>query len=172
MSVIDETDRRIVDLLIEDGRMPCAEIARRLGSVSERVVRYRPDRLVAAGLIHIGAIANPKALGYLVAADVFLQVDAASVLDVARKLTEYECISYVGCSMGESDISMQVYARDNAEVYAFVTEVIAKLPGVRKSPTVIVPQLLKDVFQWRIPSSGCVDESRGGPQGAGAPGRG
>ncbi len=153
MSLIDETDRRIVDLLIEDGRMPCAEIARRLGSVSERVVRYRLDRLVAAGLIHIGAIANPKALGYLVAADVFIQVDAASVLDVARKLTEYECISYVGCSMGETDISTQVYARDNAEVYSFVTEVIARLPGVRKTSTVIVPLVLKDVYQWRIPSS-------------------
>ena len=158
MSLIDETDRRIVDLLIEDGRMPCAEISRHLGSVSERVVRYRLDRLVAAGLIHVGAIANPKALGYLVAADVFIQVDAASVLDVARKLTEYECISYVGCSMGETDISTQVYARDNAEVYSFVTEVIARLPGVRKTSTVIVPLVLKDVYQWRIPSSGCVEK--------------
>ncbi len=138
--------------------MPCAEITRRLGSVSERVVRYRLDRLIAAGLIHVGAIANPKALGYLVAADVFIQVDAASVLDVARKLTEYECISYVGCSMGETDISTQVYARDNAEVYSFVTEVIARLPGVRKTSTVIVPLVLKDVYQWRIPSSRSVDK--------------
>jgi Lrp/AsnC family transcriptional regulator for asnA, asnC and gidA len=93
MSHIDEVDRKIVDLLIEDGRMPCAEIARRVGSVSERVVRYRLDRLVAAGIIHIGAIPNPKPLGYNVVADVFLQVDAASVLEVARRLTEYECIS-------------------------------------------------------------------------------
>ncbi len=139
--------------------MPCAEIARRLGSVSERVVRYRLDRLVTAGLIHVGAIANPKALGYLVAADVFIQVDAASVLDVARKLTQYECISYVGCSMGETDISTQVYALDNAEVYSFVTEVIAKLPGVRKTSTVIVPLVLKDVYQWRIPSSRSADKA-------------
>jgi Lrp/AsnC family transcriptional regulator for asnA, asnC and gidA len=159
MSQIDDIDRRIVDLLIEDGRMPCAEIARRLGSASERVVRYRVDRLVAAGLIHVGAIVNPKALGYVVAADVFIQVDAASVLDVARKLTEYECISYVGCSMGETDISTQVFARDNAEVYSFVTEVIAKLPGVRKTSTVIVPLVLKDVYQWRIPTSRCVEQS-------------
>ena len=157
MSQIDEVDRKIVDLLIEDGRMPCAEIARRVGSVSERVVRYRLDRLVAAGVIHIGAIPNPKSLGYNVVADVFLQVDAASVLEVARKLTEYECISYVGCSMGESDISTQVVARDNAEVYRFVTEVIATVPGVRKTSTVIVPMVLKDVYQWRIPSSGCVE---------------
>lgn len=160
MSQIDEVDRKIVDLLIEDGRMPCAEIARRLGSVSERVVRYRLDRLVAAGIIHIGAIPNPKSIGYNVVADVFLQVDAASVLEVARKLTEYECISYVGCSMGETDISTQVVARDNAEVYRFVTEVIASIPGVRKTSTVIVPMILKDVYQWRIPSSGCVEPSK------------
>jgi len=157
MSQIDEVDRRIVDLLIEDGRMPCAEIARRLGAVSERVVRYRLDRLVAAGIIHIGAIPNPKSLGYNVVADVFLQVDAASVLEVARKLTGYECISYVGCSMGESDISTQVVARDNAEVYRFVTEVIATIPGVRKTSTVVLPMVLKDVYQWRIPSSGCLE---------------
>lgn len=165
MSQIDEVDRKIVDLLIEDGRMPCAEIARRLGPVSERVVRYRLDRLVTAGIIHIGAIPNPKSLGYHVVADVFLQVDAASVLEVARKLTEYECISYVGCSMGETDISTQVFARDNAEVYRFVTEVIASIPGVRKSSTVIVPQVLKDVYQWRIPAGACVTDPKAGDEG-------
>lgn len=150
----------IVDLLIEDGRMPCAEMARRLGSVSERVVRYRLDRLVETGVIHIGAIPNPKPLGYSVVADVFLQVDAARVLDVARQLTDYECISYVGCSMGETDISTQVVARDNAEVYRFVTEVIAVIPGVRKTSTVVVPMVLKDVYQWRIPSGACVTPGR------------
>jgi len=153
MSLIDEVDRQIVDLLIEDGRMPCAEIARRLGSVSERVVRYRIARLVTAGTIHVGAIASPRSLGYNVVADVFLQVDAANVLEVARKLTEYECISYVGSSMGETDVSVQVVGRDNAEVYAFVTDVIAKIPGVRKTSTVVVPQVLKDVYQWRIPAA-------------------
>jgi Lrp/AsnC family transcriptional regulator for asnA, asnC and gidA len=158
MSLIDEVDRQIVDLLIEDGRLPCAEIARRLGSVSERVVRYRIGRLVTAGIIHIGAIANPKSLGYNVSADVFLQVDAASVLDVARKLAEHECVSYVGCSTGETDISAQVVARDNAEVYAFVTEVIANIPGVRKTSTVIVPMVLKDVYKWRIPRTGLPTE--------------
>lgn len=157
MSLIDEVDRQIVDLLIEDGRMSCAEIARRLGSVSERVVRYRIDRLVTAGFIHVGAIANPKSLGYDVVADVFLQVDAASVLDVARRLTEFECVSYVSSSMGETDVSVQVVGHDNAEVFAFVTDVIAKIPGVRKTSTVIVPQVLKDVYQWRIPSSACAD---------------
>jgi DNA-binding Lrp family transcriptional regulator len=56
--------------------------------------------------------------------------------------------------MGETDVSTQVVARDNAEVYSFVTDVVANIPGVRKTSTVIVPLILKDVYQWRIPAAG------------------
>jgi hypothetical protein len=45
MVEIDKIDREIVSLLMEDGRMPSAEVARRIGNVSERVVRYRIENL-------------------------------------------------------------------------------------------------------------------------------
>jgi DNA-binding Lrp family transcriptional regulator len=61
-------------------------------------------------------------------------------------------ISYVACSIGETDVSIQIIARDTSEVYAFVTGVIGKIPGVRKTTTYIVPLVLKDVYQWRIPT--------------------
>jgi Lrp/AsnC family transcriptional regulator for asnA, asnC and gidA len=157
MSEIDKTDRAIVDLLMNDGRMSAADISRALGNVSERAVRYRIDRLLSQGIIRIGAIPVPQALGYAVVADVFIQVDAIAILDVARQLTQYECVSYVGCSTGESDLSVQVVGRDNAEVYSFVTEVVAVLPAVRKTTTVIVPLVLKDVYQWRIPAGACTE---------------
>jgi hypothetical protein len=47
---------------------------------------------------------------------------------------------------------MQVLGRDTTEVYRFVTEVIGKVAGVRKTTTSIVPLVIKDVFQWRIPN--------------------
>jgi DNA-binding Lrp family transcriptional regulator len=55
---------------------------------------------------------------------------------------------------------VQVQARDTAEVYRFVTEVIGKVAGVRKTTTSIVPLVIKDVYQWRIPS-GVVNGSSG-----------
>ena len=42
-------------------------------------------------------------------------------------------------------------AKDTAEIYYFVTEVVRKVPGVRKTTTSIVPIILKDVYQWRVP---------------------
>jgi Lrp/AsnC family transcriptional regulator for asnA, asnC and gidA len=156
MSEIDSTDQKIVDLLMSNGRMACAEIGRRLGGISERVVRYRLDRLIQEGIIEVVAVPKPMALGYSVVADVFVEVEPGAILDVARRLAEYECVSYVACAMGEVDVSIQVVGRDNTEVFSFVTQTIAGIPGVRKTTTLIVPMVLKDVYQWRIPSSACL----------------
>jgi Lrp/AsnC family transcriptional regulator, regulator for asnA, asnC and gidA len=158
MSKTDKTDIEIVELLMQEGRMPAAEIARKIGGITERVVRYRIDRMVQEGLITISAIVHPKNIGYSVAADVLLEVETGLIQDVAQRLAEFDCISYVACSIGETDVSVQVLAKDTAEIYRVVTEVIGKIPGVRKTITSIVPVVLKDVYQWRIPSSAADDE--------------
>ena len=152
MYKIDKTDLEIVDMLMEDGRMHAAEVARRIGNISERAVRYRIDRMIENDVIRISAIVNPKGVGMNVVADIWLEVEADAILEVAKKMAEFECVSYVACSIGETDVSVQVQARDTAEVYRFITEVIGKVPGVRKTTTSIVPMVLKDVYQWRIPS--------------------
>ena len=157
MYEIDKTDIKIINLLMEDGRMSASEIARRIGDISERVIRYRIDRIIQEGYIQISAITNRKLLGYVVTADVFLEVESSAILDVAKKVSEYECVSYVACSIGESDISVQVVGHNNDEIYQFVTEIIGKIAGVRKTTTSIVPLVLKDVYQWRIPNSACSD---------------
>jgi len=137
---------------MEDGRMGAAEIARHIGGgISERVVRYRINRLIDDKVFQIRPIVNPQAFGLTTRADVVLEVESDAIMDVARKAMEYEQVTYTACSIGEMDVSIQVVAKDTAEIYRFVTEVIGKMPGVRKTTTSIVPIVLKDVYQWRIP---------------------
>jgi Lrp/AsnC family transcriptional regulator for asnA, asnC and gidA len=90
MYEIDKFDREIVDLLMEDGRMSAAEIARRVGEISERAVRYRIERMVSEGVIKVSAIINPKVLGFRVIADVFIEVESSRIEEVAEKLTYLE----------------------------------------------------------------------------------
>jgi DNA-binding Lrp family transcriptional regulator len=78
-------------------------------------------------------------------------VESDRILEVARKMAEFDNVSYVACGIGESDVSIQIVAKDTAEIYQFITEVIRKVPGVRKTTTSIVPLIIKDVYQWRIP---------------------
>lgn len=152
---IDTTDRAIVELLMEDGRMPAAEIANRLGNITERAVRYRLNRLIEDELIRVCAIARPEALGFPVRAEVYVQTEANQIMDIAQQIMAFECVSYVACSIGETDISLQVVGRTNAEIFSFLTDVLGKIPGVRKTTTSIVPLTLKEPQQWHIPQSIC-----------------
>lgn len=151
MYKIDKSDVKIVNLLLEDGRMSASEIARQINGISERVVRYRIDRMVEEGVISINAIVKPQAFGLNTYADVWMEVESDKILEVANKLAEYENVTYVACSIGETDVSIQVVSKDTTEIYRFVTEVIRKVPGVRKTVTSIVPIVLKDIYQWRVP---------------------
>lgn len=152
MSENDQTDLQIVELLMEDGRLTAAEISRRIGGgISERVVRYRIERMVKDQVIQIRPIVNPQAFGLTTRADVLLEVESDAIMDVAHKAMAFDCVTYVACSIGEMDVSIQLVAKDTAEIYRFVTEVIRKMPGVRRTTTSIVPIVLKDVYQWSMP---------------------
>ena len=154
---LDQLDKKIIDLLSDDGRMSCADIARAIGStsersVSERSVRYRLEKLMAENIIRVAATPVPQSLGYSIVADVFIMVESGQVLEVARKIAAYENVSYVAGSTGEFDLRVQVIAQSNRELYDMVTETIGRIPGVRKTTTSMVPFVVKDVDQWRIPS--------------------
>lgn len=147
----DKIDVKIVNLLLDDGRMPASEVARRIGDISERAVRYRIDRMVDEGVISISAVAKPQAFGLTTIADVWMEVESDRIMEVARKMAEFDNVSYVACGIGESDVSIQIVAKDTAEIYQFITEVVRKVAGVRKTTTSIVPLVIKDVYQWRVP---------------------
>ena len=103
-------------------------------------------------VIQISAVVNPDALGFSIRADIWIEVGCRSSSRSCQKAwLTFENVTYVACGIGQNDISIQLVAKDTAEIYYFVTEVVRKLPGVRKTTTSIVPIILKDVYQWRIP---------------------
>src|SRR5271157_859137 len=150
---LDFLDKQIIDLLTDDGRMTCAEIARRIGQTNERLVRYRLERLIKEGVFVISAVLDAKTIGFPVIADVFIEVEPGRILEVANKLAEFENITYVACSIGERDVSIQIVAQDNRTLYDFVSQTIGSMTGVRRSRTSIVPIIIKDDSRWKVPSS-------------------
>jgi len=152
MIKIDVIDKKISDLLIEDGRMSCAKIASQIGGISERAVRYRIDRLIKNEIITVRGNVNASALGLSVCADVYIEVEPSQVLEIAEGLALYELVSYIAYSTGDTDISIQVFARNNSELFNFVTEIVGKIPGVRKTHISFVPNKIKDDHIWHIPS--------------------
>jgi len=151
MHALDQIDARIIEILNEDGRMPSAEIARRLGEISPRAVNYRIDALIERGLIAIKAIVNPKMLGYAVLADVLIATEPGQLRSVAHKVAELEQVTYVAGATGDRDVSIQIVARSNEELFNIVTEEIGTIPGVRRTETHLLPLKFKDIDSWLPP---------------------
>ncbi len=149
---VDRSDRAIIDLLMEDGRMPCAEIARSLGDVSARTVRNRIRRLREKGIIKVTAVASPKALGYRIVADISIETEPRRVKEVAEALTRLHKVSYVAIVAGDRDVTIQANAADIEDLQTLLTDGVQGTPGVQRTKTHLLTQILMDIYEWRIPA--------------------
>lgn len=162
MDKLDRTDWEIITLLNKDGRMPSAEIARRLGNVSARTVTNRIEALTKKGIINVRAIVNPDMVGYRVMADVFIEVEPGRVREVAEQVAGFPQVSYVACATGDSDVSISLRVRNIEELFEFVTEKLGKIPGVRRTQSYLLPLKIKDFDTWLPPNA--FDTSEGKEQ--------
>ena len=153
MHKLDQTDWGIIVLLNKDGRMPNAEIARRLGNISARTVANRIKTLTEQGIVSIRAIVNPETVGYGVMADVFIEVEPGRVREVAELVAKFPQVSYVACATGESDVSISLRVRSIEELFNFTTEELGKIPGVRRTQSYLLPLKLKDLDSWLPPGA-------------------
>jgi len=144
----DELDWKIIRLLMDDGRISSADIARIIGDISARTVTNRIDILTRDRIINIRSIVNPEKLGYSVLADVFIEVEPGSLQAVTDELRGFPQISYLALAIGEIDILVSIRAKELDELYEFVIETIGKIPGVRHTKTFPLPAQLKDITSW------------------------
>jgi len=147
----DRIDWEIIQLLNQEGRMPSTEIARRIGDVSARTITNRINQLVKHGIIKVRAVVNPASVGYSVMADVFIDVEPGRVREVAYKVAEFPQVTYAACAAGESDVSISLRVRTIEEFFDFITEIIGKIPGVRRTQSYILPLKIKDFENWLPP---------------------
>jgi Lrp/AsnC family transcriptional regulator for asnA, asnC and gidA len=155
----DRIDWEIITLLNEDGRMPSAEIARRLGNVSSRTVNNRIKVLTEEGIIDIRAVVNPEAVGYGVLADVYVEVEPGRVREVAELVAEFPQATYVACATGDSDVSLSLRVRTIEELFHFVDQKLGRIPGVRRTQSYVLPIKLKDLDTWLPPD--VIDSRKG-----------
>lgn len=148
----DQIDWKIIALLNEDGRIPSAEIARKLGNVSSRTVNNRIKALTEEGFIDIRAVVNPEAVGYGVLADIYLEVEPGRVREIAELVAEFPQATYVACATGNSDVSISLRVRTIEELFHFVDQKLGKIPGVRRTHSYILPLKLKDLDTWLPPN--------------------
>jgi len=158
---IDEVDRQIIVHLQRDGRLTNSEIGRRLG-LAEGTIRRRIDRMLADGIVHIAAVANPFKIGLPIVVLIGIEVDPPRLEEAARRLVEMRQVRYVGYSTGTYDIIVEALFPSNQALLHFLTNELAKIRGIRKTETSLQLDVLKRSYEWEIPPVGSEVRQDGG----------
>jgi Lrp/AsnC family transcriptional regulator, leucine-responsive regulatory protein len=120
---VDAVDRRILSLLMEDGRRTYDDIAGRV-KLSAPSVKRRMDRLRASGALQgFTAVVDHAALGWNTEALVELFYRPGTTLDqVARTLREHVEVVEAWSVTGEADAIARVRTSDNADLERLIID--------------------------------------------------
>jgi DNA-binding Lrp family transcriptional regulator len=140
---MDDADRRILALLVEDGRRTYDDIGRRV-SLSAPAVKRRVDRLRASGAIQgFTAILDQAALGDHTEALVELFFAPGTQLDeVAATLSAHPEVLEAWSVTGEADAIARVRTHDNADLERLIRALQRDGHVVRTRSQVVLSRLV------------------------------
>ena len=137
--------------------MSSRDMARRLGDISDRVVRYRLRRLLDRHILLVQARVNPHEVGYPVVADSLIEVLPWKFAGVCAALAAMERVCYISAAPARARRSAaehrdQLAKRGRAGGRSSRRR-LPRIDGIVGAQTMVVPRLVKDVATWRIPGS-------------------
>ena len=140
---MDDADRKILALLVDDGRRTYDDIGQRF-SLSAPAVKRRVDLLRASGAIRVlTATLDHSALGDHTEALVELFFSPGTQLDeVADTLAEHPEVLEAWSVTGEADAIARVRTHDNADLERLIRQLQRNGHVVRTRSQVVLSQLV------------------------------
>ena len=146
-SQIDQFDMRIIEALMEDGRLPVTELAVRVG-LSKTPCQVRLKRLIAEGyILGFRAVVDPAKLGmdHIAFTEVKLADTREKALDEfnrgVRKIKEVEECHMIASSF---DYLLKVRTADIRRYRIVLGEKISSLPHVASTSTFVAMEAIRD----------------------------
>ena len=143
-------DLDIIRCLQDDARSSVVGIAGRL-RVPESTVRHRLNRLVKGGVVEFATLTNPLHMGYQVWVLIDIQTELRRTRAVAERVAEAPEVYWVGITTGTHDLPVGAVFRSNEELLDFVTGRLSKIPGIVRTSTSSILELIKRSYTIRLP---------------------
>ena len=147
MRDLDRLDRRLLDLLQNDGRLAITELAQRVGlsatACTERVRRLERDGVISGYYARV----NPRALGkgLLVFVDLKLAAKSAAAFDRVRdQLAVMPEVMECHLISGEFDYLIKARIAEMTDYRRFLGTILDKLPGAVESRSYVVMEEVKE----------------------------
>jgi DNA-binding Lrp family transcriptional regulator len=135
---LDQTDRRILAELRQDGRLSMRTLAERIhisrAGCYARVERLRREKVITG----FAAVIDPRRLGPSLSAHIYLRISQHSWKDVRQELARIAEIEHGQLVTGDDDIVLFVRTRDAESLRALVLDRLQTMDGVLSTHTVLV----------------------------------
>jgi Lrp/AsnC family transcriptional regulator for asnA, asnC and gidA len=142
---LDDTAKRIIEILQEDGRASYATIAKTVG-LSEAAARARVQKLLDAEVMQVVAVTDPTQVGFARQAMVGIRTEG-DLMAVGDRLAELPEVDYVVTTAGSFDLLVEVVCEDDPHLLA-VLRAIREIEGVVSSETFVYLKLNKQHYNW------------------------
>lgn len=136
---VDEIDRKILSILLNEGRKSFNEISLMVG-VSTGTVANRIKRLIEKGVIKRFTVElDWRKLGFDLFAILLIEAELGKVKDISEELYSYPEVDAVYTGVGGAPhVVVFIRAEGIEELFAFMQNKLATLEGVKSVHSVIV----------------------------------
>ncbi|HET7627035.1 MAG TPA: Lrp/AsnC family transcriptional regulator [Bacillales bacterium] len=129
---IDETDKKILDLLAENGRMSYVDIGKQL-NLSRVSIRERVHQMKESGIIEkFSVVVNSEMAGKKVSAFFEVDCEPAYLVEVAETLVNNPSVASCYQMTGPSTLHMHVLVEDFRRLEQFINEELYSLEGITR----------------------------------------
>lgn len=149
MEKIDNLDRKILEIIIRNARIPSKDVAIECG-VSRAAIHQRIQRMIDLNVITgSGYHINPKELGYRTCTYIGVNLERGAMYrDVVPQLEKIPEVVECHFTTGPYTMLIKLYARDNEHLMELLNDKIQMIPGVNGTETLIS---LDDSIHREIP---------------------
>ncbi len=147
---LDELDRKIVRLLIQNARMSYSEIGEQVG-ISRVAVKMRVQALEKKGIIEeYTAIINPQKINGAISCYFEIETMPDTLSEVTELLRQSDIITQIYRVTGKCKLHVHAVAASGEEMEALMADTIDKLPGVLECTCNVIFSRIKDIKGLRL----------------------
>ena len=111
-------------------------------------MRYRVRRLTDSGVLKIAASVDPEHLGYALTSVISVTVEPRRFVEASDTIAAMPEVMWLAITTGASDLVLTASFHNQDEMFTFVTDRLAHVPGITRIETSVCMRVVKKSHQW------------------------